>query len=668
MLVVLACLVIQAISATAFASAAPTKHAHSTARGPLATAARILPPALNATAKRSRHADRVLVARAKGVKRCLRANVKHPGRCRSARRALQRAGTRLANVERNLARIASSGGRSTATAKASSVSAAQVAPTLTVSGFKLSWNKPDGINTFVYVIKIPGQTDRYGMISGTSATPPAVPGFTVKYSIRTSANGSLWATEKSITYPAAKAPAKAPEEVKAPPVKAPEEVKTPVIPPEEVKTPPVKAPEEVKAPIGVNTKAAPELIVSGQKLVWNAVTGVSTYVLATIVPGSATTYSEVSATSITPAAVPGVTVKYSIRTAVEGALWAPEVAISYPATPVAPTPPTPPVSTETTSNGFDLGENSGSALLYELPVLEQIGAHTARVEFGINTPVSELAPVLEAFVKAGIRPLLLAGFSGRIPSTAEAQNLGNWAAAFGPGGTFWQGKSVPASAEPTDIEFGNETNDSYQFPETNGVSGWYDSPSYVARAQNYALRFASAATAIHAVNPGVGLLAQGGDGGCGCTTWVNNMFAAVPNLGSMVAGWTEHPYGPESVWKPAISRLLSQTSAAGAPSSIPVYVTEWGLQSDNGRCLKANSGFNTCMSYSEAATALQSNVAAMHATYGSRLRAIYLFQARDQKATGTATEGEPYFGAVQSNDAAKGAFTTMVESLLAANP
>ena len=72
MLLVLACLVIQAISAAAFANAAPTKHAHSTARGPQATAARILPPALAATAKRSRQADRVLVARAKGVKRCLR--------------------------------------------------------------------------------------------------------------------------------------------------------------------------------------------------------------------------------------------------------------------------------------------------------------------------------------------------------------------------------------------------------------------------------------------------------------------------------------------------------------------------------------------------------------------------------------------------------------------
>ena len=80
---------------------------------------------------------------------------------------------------------------------------------------------------------------------------------------------------------------------------------------------PVKTPEEVKVPVKVNTQAAPELLASGQKLEWNAVTGVSTYVLATIVPGSATIYSEVSGISFTPAAVAGTTVKYSLRTAVE---------------------------------------------------------------------------------------------------------------------------------------------------------------------------------------------------------------------------------------------------------------------------------------------------------------------------------------------------------------
>jgi hypothetical protein len=402
MLLVLACLVIQAISATANATAAPTRHAHARAHGPHATAARILPPALNATAKRSRKADRALVARAKGVKRCVRANPKHPGRCKSARRALQRAGTRFAKVERNLARLASTGGKSAVTAKASTVSAAQRAPTLTVSGFKLSWNKVDGINTYVFVIKIPGQADRYGVLTGTSDTPPPVPGVTVKYSVRTTANGSVWATEKSITYPAAKAP----EEVKVP-VKAPEEVKVPV-----------KAPEEVKAPEKVNTQAAPALIVSGQKLVWNAVPGVSTYVLATIAPGKTTQYSEVSGTSFTPPAVAGTTIKYGLRTAVEGALWATEVSISYPA--VAPAPP-PPVSEE--------GKGGGSAMLVGLDAggwgpgaQEEVAGivKTVRYEDGMVGETPE-------WTKLGVKSIL--NFAGPSSSSGiKSLNVASWVA------------------------------------------------------------------------------------------------------------------------------------------------------------------------------------------------------------------------------------------------
>jgi hypothetical protein len=630
-LLAVTCLLIPAVTATAIA--APAKHA----RGPIATAARILPPALAVTAHRYTQADRNLVARAKGLERCLLANRTHPKRCSRARAALQRAGMRLANVERRLARLASKSGTTQKASTSSVYTAAQVAPTLTVSGQKLSWNRVDNINTYVYVVKVPKARDRYSVVYGTSLTPPAVPGVTVNYSVRTTANGSLWAKEKSITY----APAKPVEEVK---------------PPGTTKPP-------------VNTKAAPELKASARTLSWNAVAGVSTYVLATKVPGHTTRYSDVTGTSFTPPAVPGVTVNYGLRTAVEGALWAVEVSVAYPASiaPVVPPPPPPAPEGPPSSGSFEMGENSGSSVLYELPALQQLSAHTARLEFGINTPVSQLEPIVEAYAKAGIRPLLLAGFHGRIPSTSEAQNLGSWAAAFGPGGTFWQGKNLPASAAVTNIEFGNETNDAYQFSETASTSNWYNLPSYAERAQNYALRFASAETAIRGVNSHVGLLAQGGDGGCGCMTWVKNMFAAVPDLASRVAGWTIHPYGPE--WKSTIDRLISQTSSVGAPSSIPVYVTEWGLTTDNGRCLSGgNFGFNACMSYSQAASTLESNLAAMRSEYGSRLRAFYLYQATDQKPSGAGSGREDYFGALQRNGASKGAYTTTVESLLAANP
>jgi hypothetical protein len=266
--------------------------------------------------------------------------------------------------------------------------------------------------------------------------------------------------------------------------------------------------------------------------------------------------------------------------------------------------------------------------------------------------------IVAAFARAGVKPLLLASFDGTLPSPAEAQNLASWAARFGPGGSFWQGQSYPANTAVTDIEFGNETSYSYQYSD-NSQAG------YAQRAQTYAQRFAESATAIRAVAPSVGLLAQGDSGGNG-PEWANQMFKAVPNLGQLVAGWTIHPYGPE--WQSRIDNLISTTQADGAPSSIPIYVTEWGLDTDNGRCLEFNFGWNKCMTYSEAASTLASTVSGMQARYGSRLAAFYLYQAHDQKPTGTATELEAYFGAVQSNGAAKGAYTPEVESLLSANP
>ena len=80
--------------------------------------------------------------------------------------------------------------------------AATQAPQLTVSGQTLTWTRPGNVSTFVFVRKVPGQEDQYSIISGTSATPPPVPGYTVHYSVRTNVGGSAWATEQSIAYPA----------------------------------------------------------------------------------------------------------------------------------------------------------------------------------------------------------------------------------------------------------------------------------------------------------------------------------------------------------------------------------------------------------------------------------------------------------------------------------
>jgi hypothetical protein len=142
------------------------------------------------------------------------------------------------------------------------------------------------------------------------------------------------------------------------------------------------------------------------------------------------------------------------------------------------------------------------------------------------------------------------------------------------------------------------------------------------------------------------------------------MFDAVPDLASRVAGWTSHPYGPRSNWEPRLSRLASQTAARGASSAIPIYITEWGVASDNGRCLSDNYGWNRCMTYAAAASALRSTVADMRAIYGTRLHAFFVYQGHDQRASGATSQRENYFGALRSNLSDKGAYSAAVRSFL----
>jgi hypothetical protein len=477
------------------------------------------------------------------------------------------------------------------------------APTMSVSGTTVSWTPTSGVSSYVFVRKVPGQTAQYSIVNGTSITPPVVPGTTVTYGVRTNVTGSAWAQEVSITYPAT---------------------------------------------TSTDNLAAPTMSVSGTTVSWTPVGTATSYVFVRKVPGQTAQYSIVNGTSITPTAVPGTTVTYGVRTNVTGSAWAQEVSITYPST--TTTSPTP------ISGTFKMGVAAGSALSYELSFLKLLGAHTARLTYGIGTSASSMASVIDAYARAGIRPLLLATFYGRNATQAEAQNLGTWAATYGPGGSFWAGKTYPANTAVTDIEFGNETSYTYQFSDNS-------SSTYAARAQTYALRAKDAASAIAAANPSVGLLAQGDNAQQG-TAWVTNMFHAVPDLGQRVAGWTIHPYGPN--WATRIDSTINSAASMGSAAK-PIWVTEWGLSTDNGRCLSDNYGYNKCMTYGEAATTLHTALAGMLSRYGTRLGAFFLYQAHDQYATGTSTGREAYFGGLQSNSAAKGAYTTEVKADLAAH-
>jgi hypothetical protein len=312
---------------------------------------------------------------------------------------------------------------------------------------------------------------------------------------------------------------------------------------------------------------------------------------------------------------------------------------------------------------FELGIVGGRDRVLQPRWASRLGAKAVRVEFSIDESPRQMAPVIGAYARVGVRVLPLAGFEGRIPSQAEAEHLAGWAAAFGSDGSFWR-THPGGNAAIHDIEFGNETSYGYQF----GGCG-PGCPEYMARARAYALAFATAQRAIASSlgNQRVGLLAQADYGGDG-DEWVNGMFDAVPDLAKRVAGWTVHPYGPRSRWQESLDSLVSQTSARGAPANIPIYITELGISSDNGPCLTENYGWNPCMTYVQAGQALSSTVNAIRERYGPRIRSIFVYQLADQRAPDYGNNREDYFGVLRQNGVPKGAFTAAIRALLRTNP
>jgi hypothetical protein len=289
----------------------------------------------------------------------------------------------------------------------------------------------------------------------------------------------------------------------------------------------------------------------------------------------------------------------------------------------------------------------------------RLGADVVRIEFDVNAPASQLRASVAALAAHKARAVLLAGFHGRMPTEAEARNLAGWAAEFGPGGSFWAGRADGHLAV-RQIEFGNETSYSHQYGDT------WSSPSYVARAKLYATRFAQAHAAIKGTGRPVGLLAQADDGGTGSINWVNAMFDAVPNLAQLVDGWTVHPYGPRATWESKLDRLIAHTAANGAPASIPIDITEYGISTNNGAALSDNYGWPVNQTFAQAAAALDETVRGMRAdpAIGPRLRLFMLYQAHDLSAS-LGNNRERFFGALNGALGDKGAYTVEVRELFA---
>ena len=205
--------------------------------------------------------------------------------------------------------------------------------------------------------------------------------------------------------------------------------------------------------------SAPVLTVSGKTIRWARVATVDRYVLATSVTGKPTVYKVIYGLSITPPAVPGKTVGYGLRTDVAGSVWAREVSIAYPATtPRRPDAAPTPAHARSDSGahagpdadadagrpgptGFEAGIVSGSDVMGEVQAATRLGAQARARRVRHLAAPSTLRPVIAAHAANGVRVLPLAGFHSSMPTTDQARNLATWAREFGPGGTFWAGRS-----------------------------------------------------------------------------------------------------------------------------------------------------------------------------------------------------------------------------------
>jgi Hypothetical glycosyl hydrolase family 15 len=252
---------------------------------------------IGAASRARTRADSLFVRRAHDVARCKH---KHRRRCARSRSAVQRAGVALARSDARLARLA------TRQQRASHPSPRTNPPGLSVSGRTLSWHRIGHVRLYVVVRKVPGQLDRFLVTRRTSVQPPAVPGQTVRYSVRTAVAGSAWAPEVAIGY---------------------------------------SAPASRRSP-----RTAPNVRMAGRTLRWNKVGGVKIYVLTASSPGKPSRYWAVSGTSASAVQIPGATtVSYSVRAAVVGSAWSVPVSASSgnsgpgPGPPGSPTgPPAPP--------------------------------------------------------------------------------------------------------------------------------------------------------------------------------------------------------------------------------------------------------------------------------------------------------------------------------------
>jgi Beta-galactosidase len=384
----------------------------------------------------------------------------------------------------------------------------------------------------------------------------------------------------------------------------------------------------------VALRRAPQLAVSHKTLKWARIDRLDRYLLKSKAPGRPAKYKVVRGTSVTPKAVPGATVGYSVRTAVEGSAWAPETTISYPTSGGA---------TGSSSSSSSSGTSAPSAPAPEAPgktgTIEPSQPSPEAPAAEPTAPALPAEPLSEPFVK-GVAVDPVGWGEGAAPEIAgEVHSLGAewvrtdlpWKEVMpSPGVYDWshfdsvmrnseaQGLHVlpilgyaPSWTTPTNAagyaEFVAAAVARYG-PGTTANLHWFElwnEPYYpyawggkTPEPEAYARDVAAAAEAAKKIAPSVKFLIaaeyndspQTGGSSPWETTWISDMFTAVPDLGKLIDGVAVHPYGDDPAlplaepggWKDAtggwsfqrIDTIRAQFLAHGV--NVPFWITEVG--------------------------------------------------------------------------------------------
>lgn len=281
----------------------------------------------------------------------------------------------------------------------------------------------------------------------------------------------------------------------------------------------------------------------------------------------------------------------------------------------------------------------------------ELGVNHLRIDFGPGDTQLERDTEFADAAANGLRVLPVISQYQRlstIDKAAFATYVGAFVARYGPGGTFWAGRSDGELA-PEWIELFNEP------------YGWWFYGT--VEPADYADVYIQSVVAGRAANPACKYLIACTDryNASGWQPWVAPMFTAQPTLGNYIDGVTLHEYGFSPLnlaywgnyqqW-PQIESIMTDLAARGV--NVKAWITEFGFTT----CTNAASpdyGVGEALQASQILRALH----LFHGRWSDLVGGTFLYRYRD----GPADSREDRWGIVNYDGTRKPAFDALRSAL-----